>query len=160
MSQIATAPNGQPLVAIYATEAEAEAAQARVFLNGQHIEADRQPELRDKVSRGELSITDVPRDAKNFTRRWADPRQTELGEWHIPVPADETRLRARLRRCTPRIGALTPARHGTPANGPRRGSGTAFRGMPNHARNPRRPRLGQPARTRTCGSRCESSAAW
>lgn len=107
MSQISTGPRGNPMIAVYATEAEAEAAQARVFLNGQHIEGDRQPVIRDRVLRGEISITDVPRDAKNITRRWADPRQTDFGEWYIVVPDDETRLRARDDR-TGELGDTAP----------------------------------------------------
>lgn len=106
MTQLARGPNGNVNIALYATESAAEAAQARVFVNGQHDEADKVTH-RKKIEAGAMSIVDVKRDAKGITIRWAIPRQIpegpHAGKWFIPVPADEGRTNAR----DPQTGEVT-----------------------------------------------------
>lgn len=95
MSKVATGPNGNINIALYATEAAAEAAQARVFLNGQHNEADKVTH-RNRILAGTMNVADVKRDRKGITIRWAVPAQIpegpHAGDWYIPVPADEARI--------------------------------------------------------------------
>lgn len=95
MSQIALSPDGAPLIALYATEKEAEAAQQRVFDNGKQNRADRNPEIRRELIDGKTSLADVKRSDSGKTLRWDIPRQIPLGphigEWCIHVPADIAR---------------------------------------------------------------------
>jgi hypothetical protein len=99
MSQIATGPNGQPMIALSPDQSAAEARQARCLTNMRHERADRIPVLRDRLIAEEIDLRVVAVSNSGKTLRWDIPRQIaegpHAGKWGIYVPANETRRYSR-----------------------------------------------------------------